>query len=171
MKVLNNKLTTNNMPTIVDVQRVVEGEDLPSDDDIQLWVEATLAFEQQGNNDIGLELTVRIVDEAEISNLNQQYRHKSGSTNILSFPVDEDLPVDIPLLGDLVICAAVVATEAQEQHKTREQHWAHMVVHGTLHLLGYDHIEDEQAIIMEQKEISILQKLGFSNPYEVKTYS
>jgi len=161
-------VTITNIPTIVDVQRVVDDEDLPSDEDIHSWVEAALQYERtQSNNDAESELTVRIVDEAEMTELNQQYRLKQGSTNVLSFPVDEDLPLDVPLLGDLVICAAVVAREAKQQNKTLAQHWAHMIVHGTLHLLGYDHIEETQAINMEQKEIMILQRLGFSNPYEV----
>ena len=157
------------MTAIVDVQRIIEDEGSPSDEDIQLWISAVLA--NANNDEKPYELTVRIVDEQEITDLNQDYRQKSGSTNVLSFPADQDLPLDVPLLGDLVICAAVVAREAAEQHKTLKQHWAHMVVHGTLHLLGYDHIEDDQAIKMEQKEITILQTLGISNPYEVKINS
>lgn len=168
MNALNSKATISNMAAIVDVQRVVEGENLPSDEDFQTWVETTLEFEPaHENNNADSELTIRIVDEAEMTYLNQQYRQKQGSTNVLSFPVDEDLPLDILLLGDLVICAVVVAREANQQNKTLAEHWAHMVVHGTLHLLGHDHIEADQAIKMEQKEIIILKKLGFSNPYEV----
>jgi len=154
------------MTVIVDVQNAVEAGDVPAEDDIHNWVESTLKqVESFKSNDA--ELTVRIVDEVEMRELNQQYRQKSGSTNVLSFPVDQDLPLEIPLLGDLVICAAVVEKEAREQDKSLQAHWAHMVIHGTLHLLGYDHIEDDQAAAMEQKEISILQELGFSNPYEV----
>ena len=164
------------MAVFVDVQWAAEGEDLPSEADIQSWVEAALLSEQkskssQTDTQSGSELTVRIVDEKEITELNQQYRHKQGSTNVLSFPVDEDLPLDIPLLGDLVICAEVVAREAKDQNKALDAHWAHMVVHGTLHLLGYDHIEADQAEVMERKEINILQGLGFLNPYEVATNS
>jgi len=170
MNPLKKKVTADNMTAIVDVQWAVDAEYHPSESDIQTWVEATLAF-----NDIyssaDAELTIRIVEEEEVAELNQQYRQKQGSTNVLSFPVDEDLPLDIPLLGDLVICAAVVAREANEQNKTLNEHWAHMVIHGTLHLLGYDHIKEDQAEVMEQIETSILQGLGFSNPYEVTTNS
>jgi probable rRNA maturation factor len=165
-QMLINNVTSNNMAVIVDVQKAVQDEDLPSDEDIQGWIESVLINEENIVADQA-ELTVRIVDENEISELNQQYRQKKGSTNVLSFPVDEDLPLDIPLLGDLVICAAVVKREALEQNKSLTAHWAHMIVHGTLHLLGYDHIDDEQATRMEQKEITILHGLGFSNPYEV----
>jgi probable rRNA maturation factor len=154
------------MNIILDVQNVTDSGDVPSEDDIQSWIETTL-IQADSFNGNDAELTVRVVDEAEISELNQQYRHKTGGTNVLSFPADRDLPLDIPFLGDLVICADVVAREAREQNKPLQAHWAHMVIHGTLHLLGYDHIEDDQAAIMEQKEILILQGLGFSNPYEV----
>ena len=158
------------MKALVDVQWAVEGEGLPSEQEIKTWVEAVLMQEQ---NDIvaEVELTVRIASEEEVAELNQQYRQKQGSTNVLSFPVDEGLPLDVPLLGDLVICAPVVEKEAKQQNKTLLSHWAHMVVHGTLHLLGYDHIEADQAEAMEQKEIAVLQGLGFSNPYEVATGS
>jgi probable rRNA maturation factor len=113
------------------------------------------------------EMTIRIVDEKEMTTLNATYRHKNKPTNVLSFPVDlpNDISLDVPLLGDLVICATVVNQEAREQSKSCESHWAHMVVHGTLHLLGYDHENPADALIMEQEEIQILQALGFSNPY------
>jgi len=158
------------MKALVDVQWAVEGEGLPSEQDIQDWVEAVLIQEQNGNSS-DVELTVRIASEEEVAELNQQYRQKQGSTNVLSFPVDDELPLEVPLLGDLIICAAVVEREAKQQNKTLLSHWAHMVVHGTLHLLGYDHIEADQAEAMEQKEIAVLQGLGFSNPYEVATGS
>ena len=115
------------------------------------------------------EITIRIVDEAESQGLNHQYRGKDYPTNVLSFPADVPPYVteemDFPLLGDLVICAQVVIREANEQNKTQQAHWAHMLVHGTLHLLGYDHIEDIEAEQMEAIEIEILQKMGFPNPY------
>ena len=165
-----NPVATSNMAVLVDVQWAVDSAGLPSEQDLQSWVEAVLNEEKtQSNNDV--ELTVRIVSEAEMTELNQQYRHKQGSTNVLSFPIDEALPLDVPLLGDLVICAEVVAGEAAQQGKTLISHWAHMLVHGTLHLLGYDHIEADQAKVMEQKEITILHGLGYSNPYEVATDS
>jgi probable rRNA maturation factor len=113
------------------------------------------------------ELVVRVVDEMESAELNQQYRHKSGATNVLSFPFE--VPPGVPLeelpLGDLVVCAPVIQREAREQDKTEGAHWAHMVVHGVLHLLGLDHIDPQQAVVMEEKEVGILKQLGISNPY------
>ncbi len=115
------------------------------------------------------EMTIRIVDEAEMTNLNGTYRGKYYPTNVLSFPFDmpDDVELDLPILGDLVICASVVAQEAIQQHKTVDAHWAHMVVHGTLHLLGYDHEQDAAAARMEAQEITILKTLGFSDPYKI----
>lgn len=117
------------------------------------------------------ELTIRLVDEEEITTLNTTYRHKNKPTNVLSFPFDmpDNVEMDLPLLGDIVICSAVVDQEAKEQNKPTEAHWAHMVVHGTLHLLGYDHENDADADIMETQEINILQSLGFQNPYHDNT--
>ena len=137
---------------------------LPDEDQIRAWLESVLVERMPA-----AELTVRIVDEVEIEQLNQQYRHKQGPTNVLSFPFEADVPMDVPLLGDIVICAPVVAREAVEQHKDAMSHWAHMLVHGTLHLLGYDHHTDDEAEAMEQQEIQVMQLLGFSNPYEVTT--
>ena len=108
---------------------------------------------------------MRIVDEAESQQLNFDYREKDKPTNVLSFPFQCPPGIELPLLGDLVICAQVVAREAAEQQKTVTAHWAHMVVHGCLHLLGFDHINDEDAAEMEAEEIQILQELGFANPY------
>jgi probable rRNA maturation factor len=108
---------------------------------------------------------VRIVGEQESAELNEQYRHKSGPTNILSFPVDVPEGIELDLLGDLVICAPVVEKEALEQGKLLAHHWAHIIVHGVLHLLGYDHIDDDEAELMENKEIAILNKLHINNPY------
>ena len=160
---MNNMLAA---AILVDVQWAVDQTGLPKETDIQAWVNLVVSEHQPE-----AELTVRIVDEQEMAELNKQYRDKDKTTNVLSFPAEKDLPVPIPLLGDLVICAEVVAKEAAEQNKSLIAHWAHMVVHGTLHLLGYDHIEHEQAELMEQKEISYMQKLGFPNPYEVITHS
>ncbi|MDH4273814.1 MAG: rRNA maturation RNase YbeY [Gammaproteobacteria bacterium] len=111
------------------------------------------------------ELTVRVVDAAEMVQLNQDYRGKDGTTNVLSFPI-EDLPdPELALLGDVVICADVVAAEAAAQRKPVEAHWAHMTVHGVLHLLGYDHINDDDARLMEAREVKILTSLGYTDPY------
>ncbi len=116
------------------------------------------------------ELTIRITNIKEITELNTTYRHKTGPTNVLSFPFDtpKELDLEIPLLGDIVICAEIVNQEAKLQGKTPEAHWAHMVIHGTLHLLGYDHEKEMDAKVMEAQEIQILQTLGFPNPYGEK---
>ena len=143
----------------VDVQRVLDSG--PSEADIQHWVEAALQYEKQDN----IDMTLRIVDESESAALNSQYRGKDDATNVLSFTYDIPAEVEMNLLGDLVICAPVVQREADEQGKTEQAHWAHMIIHGMLHLLGYDHLNDQDAQNMEQHEIVILAELGFSNPY------
>ena len=135
-------------------------DDLPSEAQLQGWLEGTiLGFQQEA------EVTVRIVDEEESRELNHTYRGKDKPTNVLSFPFEAPPGLELPLLGDLVICRQVVEAEAVEQGKTLDAHWAHMVVHGSLHLLGYDHIEDEEAEEMEQLERDIMQELGFADPY------
>ena len=111
------------------------------------------------------ELTIRVVDEEESQSLNSQYRGKDNPTNVLSFPFEAPAEIELDLLGDLVICAPVVGKEATEQSKEEIAHWAHMVIHGTLHLQGYDHIEDEEAEAMEALEVKILSALGFPDPY------
>ena len=148
------------MSVTLDVQYEVEAG--PDKDDIQRWIEAVLAAEK---NVVEVELTVRIVGVDEITDLNTRYRHKTGPTNILSFPFEAPPGVELNLLGDLVIAAPVVVREARQQNKTESAHWAHMVVHGTLHLLGYDHQGPAEAEDMEAREISILHSLGHSNPY------
>lgn len=150
------------MDVIVDVQYVSQEENIPSVNQLTLWVEATLKGQRQQ-----AELTIRIVDETESQQLNHQWRNCAYPTNVLSFPFDCPSHLTIPLLGDLVICAPVVAREAVEQHKSLPAHWAHLVIHGTLHLLGYDHQEEISAQIMEQLEIQILQNLGYPNPYDI----
>jgi probable rRNA maturation factor len=105
------------------------------------------------------------VDEKESTELNETYRLKSGPTNILSFPVEIPEEIELNLLGDLVICAPVLEKEALEQNKALLNHWAHIVIHGVLHLMGYDHIEDDEAELMEGKEITLLSHLGIKNPY------
>lgn len=143
----------------VDVQRKVKA--LPKDEDLIKWVKGILSSEQHGDT----EITIRFVDENESAELNKQYRQKTGSTNVLSFPFEMPAEVNLSLLGDLVICSEVVERQAKEQNKSELAHWAHMVVHGTLHLLGYDHETDNDAEIMENKEIKILSQLGYSDPY------
>jgi probable rRNA maturation factor len=112
------------------------------------------------------QVSVCVVDKREITALNSQYRKKNQATNVLSFPFEPMPGVDAPLLGDIAVCAEVINEEAREQNKTAEQHWAHMIVHGVLHLLGFDHINDNDAQQMEAMEIRILEQLGFCNPYE-----
>ena len=148
------------MSVTLDVQYEVEAT--PDEEDIRRWVEAVLAAEK---NTAEVELTVRIVGVDEITDLNRRYRHKTGPTNILSFPFEAPPGVELNLLGDLVIAAPVVVSEARQQNKTQEAHWAHMVVHGTLHLLGYDHQAAAEAEDMEAREIRILQSMGYTNPY------
>lgn len=136
---------------------------LPSEALFQRWLEAVLPqFQPQS------EVTIRIVDEEESHHLNLTYRGKDKPTNVLSFPFEAPPEVELSLLGDLIICRQVVEQEAIEQQKSAEEHWAHMVVHGCLHLLGYDHIEDEEAEEMEGLETEILAELGYADPYLVE---
>ena len=145
----------------VDLQIATENIDgLPTEEQIVQW--ATAAVQPEGDE---VEMTVRIVDEAESHELNLTYRGKDRPTNVLSFPFECPDQVELPLLGDLVICRQVVEREAAEQEKPLMSHWAHMVVHGSLHLLGYDHIEDDEAEEMESLETQIMQGLGFDDPY------
>ncbi len=144
----------------LDLQRVSQGE-APSDEDFRQWCE--LALRQRTADS---ELTIRLVDEAEGRELNRTWRQKDYATNVLSFPADvPDELLDIPLLGDLVICVPVVAREAAEQGKPLMAHWAHLVIHGCLHLLGYDHTEDAEAEEMEDLERQLLAELGHPDPY------
>ncbi len=144
----------------IEIQTVFASEGQPDRQQIQLWIDTALEGYDQDT-----EIVVRIVDEQESAALNEQYRHKAGPTNILSFPVDLPEAIELDLLGDLVICAPVLAKEALEQDKILSHHWAHIVVHGVLHLLGYDHIDDAEAELMETKEIAVLNKLHIKNPY------
>ena len=147
------------MTVEVDIQRATDEPDQPDDDSLIRW--AALAL----RDDPGKELTIRLVDAAESQTLNSQYRHKDSATNVLSFPADLPPELNIPLLGDLVICVPVVNREAAEQGKLAEAHWAHMVIHGCLHLLGHDHIDDDDAEVMEQLERQLLAELGIADPY------
>ena len=133
---------------------------IPSVEDIEQWVGSAV-----GTSKENVELSIRVTDREEISELNKTYRNKDGATNVLSFPAELPAELELPLLGDLVICAPVVEDEAKQQGKTLQAHWAHMIIHGTLHLLGYDHIDDSDAEIMENLEIKLLTSLEFPNPY------
>ncbi len=149
---------------VLDLQLVSESKNLPSQDQFQYWVDSVLKDDSQDS-----EIVIRVVDEDEMTQFNEQYRNKTGSTNILSFPFDAPDAVESDLLGDLLVCAAVVEREAQQQDKILEHHWAHMIVHGVLHLLGYDHIDDQDAEEMEALEVKILKTIKINNPYEEKS--
>lgn len=144
----------------VDVQSSC-AEPVPEEDDIRRWVAAAASQSEQSDT----EISVRLVDIEEMTNLNQTYRGKTGPTNVLSFTADLPAELALPLLGDIVICAPVVRAEAGEQGKALAAHWAHMTIHGTLHLLGYDHITEEQAATMEALESAILKRLDYPCPY------
>ncbi|HZX81589.1 MAG TPA: rRNA maturation RNase YbeY [Lysobacter sp.] len=137
---------------------------VPSSASFRRWVGAAL-----DGRDAPAEMAIRIVGPDEGRELNRSYRGRDYATNVLSFPAErpEGLPedVELPLLGDLVICADVVVREAAEQGKRPADHWAHLVVHGTLHLLGWDHEADDEAEAMEAREREILATLGIADPY------
>lgn len=151
---------------IIDLQIASENsEGLPTLEQFTHWVETALAFEAQTGDFPETEMTIRIVDEEESQTLNREYRGKDYPTNVLSFPFEVPEGIELPLLGDLVICRQVMEREAKEQQISLASHWAHLAVHGTLHLLGYDHIEEAEAEEMEGLETQIMQKLGFEDPY------
>ena len=144
----------------VTVQNATQTAAPPAEAQFQRWVAAALAGQRTA-----AEVSIRIVDEAEGAELNRTWRQKDYATNVLSFPADLPAEIGPPLLGDLVICAPVVAREAAEQGKAEEAHWAHLVVHGTLHLLGFDHAAAAEAEEMEALETRILADLGYPDPY------
>ncbi|QEH13109.1 rRNA maturation RNase YbeY [Histophilus somni] len=149
---------------IIDLQIASEdATNLPSVEQIQLWANAAIRAEN-----LQPEMTVRIVDEEESHHLNLTYRGKDKPTNVLSFSFECPDEIELPLIGDLVICRQVVEREATEQEKPLMAHWAHMIVHGSLHLLGYDHIEDDEAEEMERLETEIMLSLGFTDPYIIE---
>jgi probable rRNA maturation factor len=144
----------------LEIQLATSYADYPSEQQFQLWLDTVLQEDDQDS-----EIVIRLVDDQESAELNQQYRHKQGPTNILSFPFEAPDGFDTDLLGDLVICAPLIALEAQQQNKQLFDHWAHITIHGVLHLLGYDHIDDAEAEEMEALEIKILSRLNINNPY------
>ena len=148
------------MPVELDVQYMIsDQQSLPGHEQLSLWANKAL------QNDSAAHIGIRIVDEDESKDLNFQYRGKNKPTNVLSFPMELPKELEETILGDLVICAPVVEKEAVEQDKSSEEHWAHMVIHGVLHLQGFDHLTDEQADEMELLEIKYLEELGYKNPY------
>lgn len=159
---MNAKLVNANLVNVdLEVQRVTTSATTPDDEHFQLWAETALANEST--------LAIRIVDEEEGRRFNRKYRGKDYATNVLSFPVElpEGLPSGIKQsqLGDLLICAPVVAREAKQQGKPEVEHWAHLTIHGVLHLMGYDHEQSTDAIVMEALETEILASLNIPDPY------
>lgn len=146
----------------IDIESNSRSQQIPPLAELERWISAALP----GDDFEDAEVSVYIVDEDEGKELNAQYRGKDYPTNVLSFPADIAEEVGVPLLGDLVICAPVVEREAQEQGKTLQAHWAHMLIHGTLHLIGYDHIQDDEAETMETLETQIITGLGYPAPYQ-----
>jgi len=134
--------------------------DVPPAERFQDWIAAAA-----GTRPEPVEVSVRVVAAAEGRQLNSRYRGKDRATNVLAFPADLPAGLGLAMLGDLVICRDVVESEARDQGKEPEAHWAHLVVHGTLHLLGYDHEDETGAAAMEAAEIQILRGLGYSDPY------
>ncbi len=158
------KTQNSDSSIITEIQLAIEPSDeLPTQADFQLWTNN--ALQQPGQN----EVCIRIVSSTESQQLNRDYRHKDKPTNVLSFYYDDEdsCEGEAHYLGDLVICAQLVATEANQQDKTIQAHWAHLVTHGMLHLQGYDHQSDDGAEIMEALEIKLLQQLGYPNPYRI----
>ena len=146
----------------IDIEINSKSTQIPAVEKIEQWISVALHSDELAD----AEVSVYIVDEAESQELNFQYRGKDKPTNVLSFPAEIPEEVGIPLLGDLVVCAPVVAREALEQGKTLDAHWAHMVIHGTLHLLGYDHIDDDEADVMEALETRLVTQLAYPAPYQ-----
>lgn len=144
----------------VHVQQATEAAYIPDAQAFQRWIQAAT----EGRISTA-EVSIRIIDDQEMQALNLLYRYQNKPTNVLSFPMDNPEFVDVPLLGDVVLCAQVICKEAEQQGKSAEAHWAHMVVHSILHLLGFDHEEPEQAEEMEGIETQIMQGLGYPAPY------
>jgi len=143
-----------------EIQMASSADAVPESGSLEQWAVAAWPSDKDAA------VVIRVVDEEESAGLNGSYRHKQGATNVLSFPFEAPPGFDEGHLGDLVICAPVVAREAVEQGKPLAAHWAHMVIHGMLHLQGYDHIEEAEAARMEALETQILERLGYDNPYE-----
>jgi len=148
----------------MDIQNVSGLKTLPTNESLIQWAELALDNEHKD-----AEITLRVVDEKEGLELNKEWRNKDYATNVLSFPVGEPIEQVPNILGDIVVCAPIVELEAKQQGKSCEAHWAHLIIHGILHLQGYDHQSDDEADIMENKEINILKRIGYANPYETES--
>lgn len=144
----------------VDLQIATSDANIPEASQIKRWAEQAYQGEEP------TEVTIRVVDPEESQDLNTRYRGKEKPTNVLSFPFEAPPGITVPLLGDLAVCASVVTREAAEQGKPLDMHWAHMVIHGVLHLQGYDHETEAEAEVMEALEIRLLAELGYPNPYQ-----
>lgn len=159
----------------LDVQSAVTRTGLPSSKRLQLWAQAAYEVHHAAHTHgrkrkvQPVQVSLRIVGSAESRKLNRDWRDEDHATNILSFPAGEmpELAGELPTLGDLVVCAPVVKREAAQQGKALDAHWAHMMIHGVLHLLGYDHEVERDAQLMEACEVAILDSLGFANPYDL----
>lgn len=141
-----------------------DGTCSPDDESFRRWVNAAF-LQSHGQYTSAPEISLRINNAAEMADLNQRFRGREGPTNVLSFPADLPTALDYDLLGDIAICAPLVETEARDQGKPVRHHWAHLTVHGVLHLLGYDHQSEFEAQAMERLEIAILEQLNVPNPY------
>ena len=144
------------------IQNETSSSNIPSATRLRAWARAAVATAAAG------EITVRLVDEAESAELNRRFRGRMGATNVLAFAAEATLPMDaaeLPPIGDVVVCAPLVLREAAEQGRALEAHWAHIVIHGCLHLVGYDHQDDAQARLMESRERALLARFGFPDPY------
>ena len=150
------------MPAFVHLSYGVPRAGVPAATSFRQWVDAALAGAKRRR---ATELSIRIVDAVEGRGLNRDYRGKDYATNVLSFPAELPPELKLPLIGDLAICAPVVTREATEQGKSPRDHWAHLTIHGVLHLLGYDHIDDAEAQVMEALETRILARLNIADPY------
>ena len=144
----------------ITVQSIAAEPSAPPENKLVHWARSAL-----DGNIKEAEITLRITDEDEIQSLNAKWRHIDEPTNVLSFPLNDSGGFPPILLGDIVICAPIIKQEAAAQNKSLPAHWAHMIIHGILHLMSYDHVKEKDAKIMEEKEISILKTLGFPNPY------
>lgn len=143
------------------IENVSRCKNIPDESAIHQWVTTALSGHKHP-----MELNIRIIDEDESAALNHQYRKKNNPTNVLSFPANLPESLKLPLLGDLAVCAQVIEREAREQNKALYAHWAHIIIHGSLHLIGFDHKDDAEAEKMELLETQLLVSLNFLPPYE-----